>query len=109
MVCNGLALSVNENVLFVNDTIRQHIRAFDIRPDGTVDSASDRIFCELPGTEDGKPDGMKLDIAGNVYRSEEHTSERQSIMRTPYAVFCSKKKHTSLSELIHRLKQIYTH
>lgn len=67
MVCNGLALSVNENVLFVNDTIRQHIRAFDIRPDGTVDSASDRIFCELPGTEDGKPDGMKLDIAGNVY------------------------------------------
>ena len=67
MVCNGLALSVDENVLFVNDTIRQHIRAFNIGPDGTVDSASDRIFCELPGTEDGKPDGMKLDIAGNVY------------------------------------------
>src|SRR3546814_9606536 len=27
-------------------------------------------------------------------RSEEHTSEPQSIMRIPYAVFCFKKKHT---------------
>src|SRR3546814_7882637 len=28
----------------------------------------------------------------SVFRSEEHTSELQSIMRTSYAVFCSKKK-----------------
>src|SRR3546814_3713935 len=27
-------------------------------------------------------------------RSEEHTSELQSLMRTPYAVFCLKKKKT---------------
>src|SRR3546814_3974825 len=27
-----------------------------------------------------------------VYRSEEHTSELQSLMRTSYAVFCLKKK-----------------
>src|SRR3546814_4779745 len=27
-------------------------------------------------------------------RSEEHTSELQSLMRTSYAVFCLKKKHT---------------
>src|SRR3546814_8737341 len=26
------------------------------------------------------------------YRSEEHTSELQSLMRTPYAVFCLKQK-----------------
>src|SRR3546814_5387662 len=26
------------------------------------------------------------------YRSEEHTSELQSLMRNPYAVFCLKKK-----------------
>src|SRR3546814_4710403 len=26
-------------------------------------------------------------------RSEEHTSELQSLMRNPYAVFCLKKKH----------------
>src|SRR3546814_10267720 len=28
----------------------------------------------------------------NVYRSEEHTSELQSLMRISYAVFCLKKK-----------------
>src|SRR3546814_9103507 len=31
----------------------------------------------------------------NVYRSEEHTSELQSLMRISYAVFCLKKKKTN--------------
>src|SRR3546814_6624820 len=31
-------------------------------------------------------------IAHGVVRSEEHTSELQSLMRTSYAVFCLKKK-----------------
>src|SRR3546814_2904800 len=31
---------------------------------------------------------------GNSRRSEEHTSELQSLMRTSYAVFCLKKKKT---------------
>src|SRR3546814_6360250 len=30
------------------------------------------------------------------FRSEEHTSELQSLMRTSYAVFCLKKKHTQI-------------
>src|SRR3546814_10335234 len=30
--------------------------------------------------------------AGPVFRSEEHTSELQSLMRISYAVFCLKKK-----------------
>src|SRR3546814_3894181 len=30
----------------------------------------------------------------NEYRSEEHTSELQSLMRISYAVFCLKKKKT---------------
>src|SRR3546814_4393608 len=34
-------------------------------------------------------------------RSEEHTSELQSLMRISYAVFCLKKKNTTLSEHIH--------
>src|SRR3546814_1546098 len=33
---------------------------------------------------------------GPIYRSEEHTSELQSLMRISYAVFCLKKK-TSLN------------
>src|SRR3546814_10406139 len=31
--------------------------------------------------------------SGNVKRSEEHTSELQSLMRISYAVFCLKKKN----------------
>src|SRR3546814_9150142 len=31
--------------------------------------------------------------AGNHLRSEEHTSELQSLMRSSYAVFCLKKKN----------------
>src|SRR3546814_9830072 len=31
---------------------------------------------------------------GPEWRSEEHTSELQSLMRISYAVFCLKKKHT---------------
>src|SRR3546814_9711050 len=31
------------------------------------------------------------------YRSEEHTSELQSLMRISYAVFCLKKKHTHIA------------
>src|SRR3546814_7309906 len=33
-----------------------------------------------------------LQRAGDVVRSEEHTSELQSLMRISYAVFCLKKK-----------------
>src|SRR3546814_2109945 len=32
------------------------------------------------------------DLAEGKYRSEEHTSELQSLMRISYAVFCLKKK-----------------
>src|SRR3546814_2443016 len=34
-------------------------------------------------------------------RSEEHTSELQSLMRISYAVFCLKKKKKKTSKLIH--------
>src|SRR3546814_6904582 len=36
----------------------------------------------------------RLDIAERRVRSEEHTSELQSLMRISYAVFCLKKKKT---------------
>src|SRR3546814_8654783 len=40
-----------------------------------------------------------------VERSEEHTSELQSLMRLSYAVFCLKKKHTkNMQNLIIRQK-----
>src|SRR3546814_5818672 len=38
-----------------------------------------------------------LDLDGRLNRSEEHTSELQSLMRLSYAVFCFKKKKTITS------------
>src|SRR3546814_2271513 len=35
-------------------------------------------------------------------RSEEHTSELQSLMRISYAVFCLKKKHNVLQQYFHQ-------
>src|SRR3546814_2440525 len=40
------------------------------------------------------PDVAAL-AAAPLDRSEEHTSELQSLMRISYAVFCLKKKHTT--------------
>src|SRR3546814_2298496 len=41
--------------------------------------------------EDAKPLAENF-LGGNDARSEEHTSELQSLMRISYAVFCLKKK-----------------
>ena len=64
---NGIAFSPDETVLYVNDSARRHIRAFDVAPNGTLARQTDRIFADLRGSERGVPDGMKVDVAGNVY------------------------------------------
>src|SRR3546814_1701184 len=57
-------------------------------------------------------DGRRF-AADNALRSEEHTSELQSLMRISYAVFCLKKKkitsQTNISKyIIHKLTLILT-
>src|SRR3546814_9084410 len=58
------------------------------------------------GAQPPGPDGP----SGSIRRSEEHTSELQSLMRISYAVFCLKKKkkkttnHTNKSYMIHNIK-----
>ncbi len=61
---NGLCFSPNEAILYIDDTERMHIRAFDVQADGTI--ANGRLFGVEEG-ENGKPDGMKVDVHGNVY------------------------------------------
>src|SRR3546814_3254783 len=56
-----------------------------------------------PGT--GKTHLLSWLILGYIHRSEEHTSELQSLMRNSYAVFCLKKKKCHLS--IHQSKLTY--
>src|SRR3546814_1669365 len=55
-------------------------------------SHRDRVAPGLPpgrSPEGGRPGGTGPEL---VERSEEHTSELQSLMRISYAVFCLKKK-----------------
>src|SRR3546814_7294487 len=64
-----------------------------------------RIGHDLNHRIPAKNDGMLLAFDRNDIlcegpeRSEEHTSELQSLMRISYAVFCLKKKHTKNNHL----------
>src|SRR3546814_1688931 len=63
------------------------IRSSEIGPDGEV-----RLIEPLG-------DQRFLEPYSGLYRSEEHTSELQSLMRISYAVFCLKKKHTKSRQI----------
>jgi sugar lactone lactonase YvrE len=63
---NGLAFSPDERVLYVNDSRRGHIRAFDVQSEGALTNG--RVFAELKDSgKEGSPDGMKVDVRGNVF------------------------------------------
>jgi sugar lactone lactonase YvrE len=63
---NGIAFSVNETKLYVNDSDKSHIRVFDIQPDGTL--VNGKLFATLKSSDkEGTADGIKIDIKGNVY------------------------------------------
>src|SRR3546814_5009622 len=47
----------------------------------------------LPGREPERPGAAARGRPAALHRSEEHTSELQSLMRISYAVFCLKKKN----------------
>ena len=64
---NGLAFSPDERILYINDSRRRHIRAFDVEPNGLLALATERVFCAMRGERPGNPDGMKVDVEGNVY------------------------------------------
>jgi gluconolactonase len=64
---NGLAFSPDESVLYIDDSRRRHIKAFDLLPNGTLARNTSRIFADMSGSEPGVPDGMKVDSVGNVY------------------------------------------
>ena len=67
VIPNGLAFSPDETLLYINDSRRGHIRAFELMPNGMLAKQTDRMFVDLRGPESGVPDGMKVDVEGNVY------------------------------------------
>jgi gluconolactonase len=64
---NGLAFSPDESILYVADSRRRHVRAYDMLPNGTIAKETSRVFVDLNGAEPGVPDGIKIDTAGNMY------------------------------------------
>src|SRR3546814_5737487 len=66
-------------------SIREHVEILVQLPEGVlrVLVTSERLF-------------------SSTTRSEEHTSELQSLMRISYAVFCLKKKKNKYQEYIHK-------
>jgi gluconolactonase len=64
---NGIALSPDERVLYVADSRRRHVRAYDLLPNGMAAMETSRVFADLGGAEPGVPDGIKVDTVGNVY------------------------------------------
>src|SRR3546814_2630733 len=56
------------------------------------DAVPDKAPCRLPGDDSVVEKGLHVMADGRLPRSEEHTSELQSLMRISYAVFCLKKK-----------------
>src|SRR3546814_4988286 len=89
----------------IHHILRQDLRiVYDQhRPSGAVAGelckpvlGRDRITRALPSQSRSDTRGLKRQQERrHVRRSEEHTSELQSLMRISYAVFCLKKKKTT--------------
>jgi gluconolactonase len=64
---NGLAFSPDQKTLYVIDSAPRLINAYPVSTNGTVGAG--RVFAELAieNLEQGNPDGMKIDVEGNVY------------------------------------------
>ena len=63
---NGLVLSPDENYLYIGDTVRQHIRIFEVSKDWKISGG--QVWAELwDDAYVGRPDGMKVDNHGNLF------------------------------------------
>src|SRR3546814_5049537 len=68
--------------------------------DVVAEGARAKVYKRLSYTERARTSySMYMSLRGGFWRSEEHTSELQSLMRISYAVFCLKKKkiHSQIS------------
>jgi sugar lactone lactonase YvrE len=62
---NGLAFAPDESVLYIDDSAHKHLRAFDVRPDGTLTNS--RLLLDMASDDPGVPDGLKVDQRGHVF------------------------------------------
>src|SRR3546814_5513464 len=89
--------------LFVADADQNFGRRSDQREAGQVEEIEEGRWVDAPqraveveGRQvEGGRETLRQDDLKDIARSEEHTSELQSLMRNSYAVFCLKKKKNS--------------
>ena len=62
---NGLALSLDESILYVDDSRNRHVLAFPVNVDLEVGEPT--VVVDMNVEAQGGPDGMKLDSEGNLY------------------------------------------
>ena len=63
---NGLAFSPDGKHLYIDDDEKKDIRVYDFHPDGSISNG--RLFgSEDDGTNDGVPDGIRIDKNGNLF------------------------------------------
>src|SRR3546814_3380078 len=104
--------STRTDTLFPYTTLFRSIPAHGLRPGAVVNMVA--LDCSHPtlwgkhGNEllDGWIFGGGREMIDSVWRSEEHTSELQSLVRISYAVFCLKKKNnTHKNSTIHNIER----
>ena len=59
---NGIEVSPDNRTLYVNETVQRNIWAYDLAPDGSL--SGKRLLIRFP---DFGMDGMRCDVAGNLY------------------------------------------
>src|SRR3546814_5286846 len=92
--------STRTDTLFPYTTLFRSFRpVIFVTPDFSVDCPTRRSLSPLPcvasrrSCAPGEPSAFLVVRRAEIdHRSEEHTSELQSLMRISYAVFCLKKK-----------------
>src|SRR3546814_7060774 len=75
--------------------------SISLSPGSDALETAERVKARMTELAADFPDGLAYSYANDstafikLSRSEEHTSELQSLMRISYAVFCLKKKHNT--------------
>ena len=59
---NGIEVSPDEKVLYVNESVQRNVWAYDLSPEGDI--SNKRLLIQFP---DFNMDGMRCDVEGNLY------------------------------------------
>jgi gluconolactonase len=62
---NGMALTANQQKLYLADSGPRTLWVYDINPDGSL--ANGHLFADMSSGQHGVPDGLKTDTDGNIW------------------------------------------